>query len=143
MKGASSKENHKPGSSGGSGRSSMGNSKNGPSQQRALTVTGASIVFKSGTFQINGGAKEAKMEIDESSGESIKALEENKDNIMAMVDVVNVSVEDEATACGDIEMDEVCNEATIKTQPHLSGKDMKAEGKIGSAGISAKFSGPS
>ena len=54
---------------------------------------------------------------------------------------VNISVEDEATACGDIEMEEVCTEATMRRYPHASGKD-RAEGKVGSTGISAKFSGP-
>ena len=54
---------------------------------------------------------------------------------------VNFSVEDEATACGDAEMDEVCTEATMRRHPHTSGKD-RSEGKIGKAGISAKFTGP-
>ncbi len=74
------------------------------------------------------------MEIDESSGESIKQAvtttqEEIKDAVLPMTDA-NLSVDDEATACGDIEMEEISTEALMRKRPHISGKDIKGEGKV-------------
>ena len=156
--GGNSKENHRPGSSGGSGRSSLGSTKNGPHlpqlgahlNAKPLATTGASIVFKTGSFHnsLHAAPKDAaRMEIDESSGESIKGAltvtgpEETKSNVFAMADA-NLSVEDEATACGDVEMEEVCNEGTMRRHPHASGKDIRGEGKVGQTSLTAKFSGP-
>lgn len=87
------------------------------------------------------------MEIDESSGESIKQAvttthEEIKDaGYLPMTDA-NVSVEEEATACGDIDMEEILNEALMKKHPHTSGKDIKGEGKASQTCVSSKFTGP-
>ena len=117
---------------------------------KPLAATGASIVFKTGSFHngLQAASKDAaRMEIDESSGESIKGAltvtgpEETKTNVFAMADA-NISVEDEATACGDVEMEEVCNEGTMRRHPHTSGKDIRGEGKVGQTGLTAKFSGP-
>jgi hypothetical protein len=38
-------------------------------------------------------------------------------------------------------MEEVSDEALMKKKPHKSSKDIKGEGKVAKAGISAKFSG--
>ena len=117
---------------------------------KPLAATGASIVFKTGSFHngLHAASKDAaRMEIDESSGESIKGAltvtgpEETKTYVFAMADA-NLSVEDEATACGDVEMEEVCNEGTMRRHPHTSGKDIRGEGKVGQTGLTAKFSGP-
>jgi hypothetical protein len=71
---------------------------------KPLAATGASIVFN-GSFHngLHAASKDAaRMEIDESSGESIKGAltvtgpEETKTNVFAMADA-NISVEDEAT----------------------------------------------
>ena len=81
------------------------------------------------------------MEIDESSGESIKVVVDSSGAEEIKDAVFNHSGEDEATASGDAEMDDVCTEAIMTRHPHISSKDIKGEGRAAQAGISAKFSG--